>query len=75
MALALQRAKTDPEESHRIHEAGAKQFGGLWLRANIAAVNAANAYGLPAEQNKVPIAMIVLKVLHATRGARKAAEK
>ena len=57
---------TNPERMSSIHEAGAKRHGCLWLRANIAAVNAANSCGLNAEEHKIPISQIVLRVLDTT---------
>jgi hypothetical protein len=53
----------------RIHRAGVERHPRTWLQANIAAVNAANAYGLPAEEWKVPISQIVLRVLDAADAA------
>lgn len=67
MQAALDRARRDPDKMAEIHRAGAERHGGLWLRANIAAVNAANGTGLSAEAFKVPISMIVLQVLDVAK--------
>lgn len=66
LQLALERARKDPDRMAAIHKAGSERHGQLWLRANIVAVNAANAAGLNAEEFKVPISSIVLRVLDTT---------
>lgn len=66
LAEALRRTRTDAAKSAEIHEWGAKRHGQRWLEANMAAVSAASGSGLPPEEFKVPIAMIVLRVLDTT---------
>lgn len=70
LEIAQERARTDPERMSAIHKAGAERHGFLWLEANIAAVNAATAAGLPAEQWKVPLSSIVLRVLDIVAKSR-----
>lgn len=67
LMLALERERRNPEKMSAIHHAGVERHPETWLHANIAAVNAANATGLNAEDFKVPISNIVLRVLDAVK--------
>lgn len=55
-------------EVESVHEAGADQFGGKWLLANQAAVNAAQGLGVAyhTPEMKQFMGRVVLRVLQAT---------